>query len=222
MKKIQWSKPWVEVFIIIISFIPNSVLADTSLKEVSKQQEHKMMQITEEESKFMQRSEDEYPVGIDDVLEISVIQPDKMNYTVRVSPDGFISFPFIGNVKVKGLTLSQVQEKIRTELENGFLRYPLVYVSLVESRSRRFFVYGEVEKPGTFPLEENTTILRAISMAGGLTKFGSASVKLLSPRESNEGYELTRVNLNKILDGDPQADIVIKPGDVLVVAGGMF
>src|SRR6185503_10840942 len=95
----------------------------------------------------------EYPIGIDDVLEISIIQPDKMTHMVRVSPDGFISFPFIGSVQVRGLTLSQVQERIENELENGYLKYPIVYVSLVESRSRKFFVYGEVQKPGTFPLE---------------------------------------------------------------------
>lgn len=165
----------------------------------------------------------EYPIGVDDVLEISIIQPDKMTHMVRVSPDGFISFPFIGSVQVRGLTLSQVQEKLEKELENGYLKYPIVYVSLVESRSRKFFVYGEVQKPGTFPLEENTTILRAISMAGGFTKFGSsAGVKLLSPRAANGGYELKKVNLNKILAGDPRSDIMIKPGDILVVSGGLF
>ena len=164
-----------------------------------------------------------YTIGIDDILEITVIQPDKISNTVTVSPDGTISFPYIGSVRVKELTLAQVQEEIQARLADGFMKYPVVYVSLVQSRSRKFFVYGEVMKPGTHILENNTTILRAISMAGGFTKYGSSSrVKMLRPKKNGPGYDTIKVNIKAVMDGNAGADKLLEPGDIIVVSEGVF
>ena len=105
----------------------------------------------------------QYTVGVDDILEISVLQPDELLRVVNVAPDGQISFPYIGSIAVKDLTIPQIQEKIQNALADGYMKYPVVLVSLQESRSRKFFVYGEVAKPGTYAIAENTTVLRAIS-----------------------------------------------------------
>ena len=165
----------------------------------------------------------EYTVGIGDVLNVSVLQPEPLSLTVTVAPDGAISFPYIGTVKVKGNVLSAIQEEIQTRLADGYMKYPVVSVSLIESRSRRFFVYGEVIRPGAYPLEENTTVLKAISMAGGFTKFGSSSrVKLLRPKEQEAGYAPVTINIKDIMNGDSKADKVIEPGDMLVVSEGLF
>ncbi len=165
----------------------------------------------------------DYNVGIDDVLDIAVLQPEKLGVTVTVSPDGAITFPYIGNVHVKGLTLARVQEEIQAALANGYMKYPVVTVSLKESRSRKFFVYGEVMRPGTYQLEENTTVLRAISMAGGFNKFGSSSrVKVLRVKNQGAGYENIKINIKAVMNGDSAADIVLKPGDTVVVEEGVF
>src|SRR5688572_19704159 len=125
-------------------------------------------------------AQDEYKVGIGDVLEISVLQPDQFTTTVTVAPDGSISFPYIGAVNIKGKGLTEIQNEIQNKLANGYIKYPVVTVYLKESRSRKFLVYGEVMRPGPYVLEDNTTVLRAISIAGGFTKFGSSSrVKVL-------------------------------------------
>jgi polysaccharide biosynthesis/export protein len=166
---------------------------------------------------------DEYTVGVDDILEISVIEPDKMTQTVTVSPDGNIAFPYIGRLYVKGLALSHVQDQIQAMLADGYMQYPVVLVSLIESRSRKFFVYGEVIKPGAYPMEENTTVLRVISIAGGFTKFGSSSrVKVLRPRQDATGYETIKININAVMNGDSDEDIPLRPGDIIVVSQGMF
>ena len=165
----------------------------------------------------------EYKVGIDDILTINVLQPDQIQTEVTVSPDGSISFPYIGNILIKGLTLNEIRQQIQDQLSDGYLKYPLVVVSLKESRSRKFFVYGEVVKPGSYPLEANTTVLRAISVAGGFPRFGSAShVKVLRPKELKTGYDTIQVNIKSVMEGDSDEDLVLKAGDIVVVSEGIF
>src|SRR5512143_1954168 len=98
---------------------------------------------------------DEYSVGIGDVLDIEVLQPDKLSSEVTVAPDGTIAFAYIGSVPVAGKGLTEIQRDIQERLSDGYMRYPVVTVSLKSSESKKFFVYGEVTHPGPFLIEEN-------------------------------------------------------------------
>ncbi len=134
----------------------------------------------------------EYRVGVDDVIEVVILQPEKIAVTATVSPD-------------------------------GYMKYPVVVVTLKESRSKKFFVYGEVMKPGTYYLDENATVLKAISMAGGFTKYGSSSrVKVLRPKKDSPGYEAIKVNIKAVMDGASTDDVVLEPNDIIVVSEGIF
>jgi polysaccharide biosynthesis/export protein len=165
----------------------------------------------------------EYAIGIDDVLDISVLQPEKLSVTVTVSPDGSINFPYIGTVQSKGLTLIGLQEQIQKRLSEGYMKYPVVSVFLRENRSKKFFIYGEVNRPGTYMIDENSSVLKAISTAGGFTKFGSSSrVKVLRPKANEAGYDTIKVNLGSAMDGNSQADVVLHSGDIVVVSEGVF
>jgi len=164
-----------------------------------------------------------YTIGIGDILEIAILQPDPMTSRVTVSPGGDISVPYIGSVYVKGRTIAGAQSLIQQKLANGYLKYPVVTVSLVESRSRSFTISGEVNRPGNYAILENTTVLKAISIAGGFTRFGSSSrVKILRSRKDRPGYISIKVDLKAVLDGDASADIVIEPGDIIVISEGVF
>lgn len=164
-----------------------------------------------------------YTIGIGDILEVAIIQPDPMTTRVTVTPGGDIAVPYIGSVYVKGRTVSGAQKLIQDRLAKGYLKYPVVTVSLVESRSMSFTISGEVIRPGNYPLLNNTTVLRAISMAGGFTRFGSKSrVKILRPRKDRPGYMSINVDLKAVLDGDAKADIVIESGDIIVLSEGLF
>ena len=164
-----------------------------------------------------------YRVGIEDVLNISILQPQQLEVTLKIAPDGSINFPHIGMVYVKGLTLSEIQEKIQEELADGYMNYPAVTVSLKESQSRKFFVYGEVMKPGTYLLDDSITVLRAIAMAGGLSKYGSSSkIKILRHKKDGGGYETLKININAIMNGNAQEDILLEAGDMIVVSEGIF
>jgi len=165
----------------------------------------------------------EYIIGNDDVLDITVIQPEKMALMVTVSPDGNINFPYIGTVPVKGMTLEKVQNVIQARLADGYMKYPVVSVTLKECRSKKFFVYGEVARPGTYYLEDNSTILKAISLAGGFTKYGSSSrVKVLRPKKGEKGYDTIKVNINAVMDGSSKDDVVLETGDIVVISEGVF
>lgn len=165
----------------------------------------------------------EYRVGIDDMLDISILQPEKITTTVTIAPDGSLNFPYIGNVQVTNLTLTQIQDEIQKRLADGYMKYPVVSVSLREKRSKKFFVYGEVVKPGTYVLDENATVLKAISVAGGFTKYGSSSrVKILRPKKDDSGYETIKININAAMSGNSKLDIPLQPEDILVVSEGVF
>jgi protein involved in polysaccharide export with SLBB domain len=164
-----------------------------------------------------------YAIGVADLLTVNVVRPEPLLMDVTVSPDGTISFPYIGTVVVKGKTLDQVQSEMTKKLGEGYMKYPVLSVTLKESNSKRFFVYGEVTTPGPYAVEENMTVLRAISMAGGFSKFGSSSrVKVLRPRSAGRGYEPIKINIKEVMDGHVDADTVIKPGDIVVVSEGVF
>lgn len=165
----------------------------------------------------------EYTLGVDDVIQIDVIKPEPLTTFSTVAPDGKITFPYIGNVLVKGRTVAQVQEEIRARLTDGYMKYPVVAVALKESRSRKFFVYGEVLKPGSYPMEENMTVLRAISMAGGFSRFGSSSrVKVLRPKKNSPGYDTLKINVNAVMKGNASEDLLLSQGDIVVISEGMF
>jgi len=164
-----------------------------------------------------------YAIGVGDILELNILQPEKMLVNLAVAPDGSISVPYIGNVPAKGLTLTAVQDSIQAKLSEGYMKYPVVVLSLVESRSRKVLVYGEVVRPGEYPLDEDSTVLRAISMAGGFTKYGSSSrVKVLRPKKEGPGYDTIKISIADLMEGKPEADILIKPGDIVVVSEGVF
>ena len=164
-----------------------------------------------------------YAIGVADILTINVVRPEPLLMEVTVSPDGTISFPYIGTIIVKGKTIVDVQNEMTKKLGEGYMTYPVLSVTLKESKSKRFFVYGEVTTPGPYAVEENMTVLRAISMAGGFNKFGSSSrVKVLRPRAAGRGYEPIKINIKEVMDGHVDADTVIKPGDIVVVSEGVF
>jgi polysaccharide export outer membrane protein len=165
----------------------------------------------------------DYLVGSDDVLDISVLKPESLFNEVTVSPDGNITFPYIGTVKVNNKTLAQIQSDIQSRLNNGYMKYPVVSVALKASNSRRFFVYGEVSKPGAYSIEDNMTALRGISMAGGFTQFGSSSrVKILRPKKGTGGYDVIKVSISDVMNGAADSDPAIVQGDIIVVSEGVF
>lgn len=166
--------------------------------------------------------ETEYKIGENDILQVIVLQPDKLDTELTVSPDGSITFPYIGSIKVKGLTLTEAQQRIQKDLSD-YMKYPVVAVSLKEARSRTFFVYGEVEKPGSFLLEKNMSIVQAISLAGGFKPVASMNnVKILRPNPDGSGSTTLTVDVESIVTGKKPDIAKVEPGDVITVTKRFF
>src|SRR5947208_601226 len=92
-----------------------------------------------------------YIVGPLDVLAIDVFGQPTLHGNYPVDADGTFTFPLLGRTKVGGLTLREVEELLRMQLSNGFLKNPQVSVAVAQYRSQRVFVVGEVRVPGTYP-----------------------------------------------------------------------
>jgi polysaccharide export outer membrane protein len=110
----------------------------------------------------------DYKIGPEDLLEISVFEEEKLNKTVRVSSQGNVSLPLMGVMRVKGLTSNEVEKEIRDLLAEKYLNDPHVSVFIKEYRNQRISVMGAVEKPGTFDVTGQKTILDILALAGGL------------------------------------------------------
>ena len=159
---------------------------------------------------------DEYLIGPEDVLEISVWQNQDLTRTVAVRPDGMISIPLVGDIQAASLTPDQLKEAIAQNLK-PFMDDPLVAVIVQEINSWRIYMQGEVRSPGVYPIRSHITISQAITLAGGFTEYAKESkIRVVRPRKNYT--EIIKVNYNKIVSGKGvQEDVVLIPGDTVIV-----
>lgn len=167
----------------------------------------------------------DYIIGEGDVLRITVYDHDDLTTTARVSGEGIIIFPLIGEVEVKGLTLPQITQKISSLLADGFIVAPQVNIFIQEFRSKKAFIMGEVLKPGLFVLPGQTTFLALLSEAGGLTK--DAGDKAIIKRKTNlseKKEKIITIDLKRLIEqGVTSLDISIMDGDsVYITKAGVF
>jgi polysaccharide export outer membrane protein len=160
----------------------------------------------------------EYRVGEGDVLEISVYGHDDLDTTERVSGDGKIILPLIGQIKVDGLTVAKVSGLIAGKLSEGFIISPQVSVFVREFRSRKAVIMGEIVKPGLYELKGDITLLELISMSGGLTADAGdiATIKRMGP---DENIRTLDIDFRSIMaSGDVSLDVPVYDGDSLYIA----
>lgn len=167
----------------------------------------------------------DYLVGPGDVLKITVYDNPDLNATVRVSADGSIQLPLIGNVSMFDLSVEQVQLKVEKLLADGYLRDPQVTVFIEEFRSQKVVVNGHVLKPGVYELSGPTSLLELISMAGGLRE--NASDRLSINRIGVPGVreqQVLRIDLKALLEsGSSNLNIPVFDKDsVFIAKAGMF
>ncbi|BCU79563.1 polysaccharide biosynthesis/export family protein [Luteolibacter sp. LG18] len=108
-----------------------------------------------------------YRLGPGDLVEIEVAEVSGTLARTFVMPDGMVYYDLAGGVKAEGLTQQELAESLKAALKKDYAD-PLVNVSLVEVKSRRYWILGRVFKPGIFPLRQPTTLLEAVSNSGGL------------------------------------------------------
>jgi len=159
-------------------------------------------------------------LGAGDVFEVRVFQEPELSGIFQIGPQGDIIFPLCKRVVVGGLPANGVAEKLRACLSDGFLRDPQVSVLVKEYNSKKVFVFGEVQKPGTFPYEEGMSIVQALTIAGGFTK--TAAQNSTSVTRNVNGQEMkVKVNVQDIALGKAP-NYRLEPGDIVFVPESLF
>jgi len=157
----------------------------------------------------------DYKIGAKDLLEISVFGLEEMNKTVRVSEDGKITLPLLGEVEVEGLTKTELEKKLSQLLEEKYLQSPQVTVFIKEYQSKRISVLGAVGKPGPYELLGRQTLLQLISEAGGLTE--DAGDDIIVIRQFQDGTNISlKISIDDLfLKGDARLNIPLEPNDIV-------
>jgi len=159
---------------------------------------------------------DEYRVGPGDKLRIEVYKDNQLSQSVQVRPDGKITLPLVGDLEASTKTPIELRDAITASLKE-YVTNPTVTVIVVEALASQVYVMGEVTNPGTMQLHGPTTILQALAMAGGFKEFANTKdVKVLRPRNGNNGIETIRFNYKEVINGDAKP-FYLRSGDTVIV-----
>ncbi len=150
-----------------------------------------------------------YHIGSGDLLSVNVYgEPDLSRERLRVTTQGTISFPLLGDIKVAGQTEKDIEKAVTEKLRDGYLKKPRVSVSVLEYRM--FYVTGQVRSPGGYHYVEGLNVRKAIALAGGFTVRASEKKLMVIPDDDPENK--VRVDMATRLG----------PGDILHVGESFF
>lgn len=164
-------------------------------------------------------AEEPYTLQPGDTLFVSVWKEEELSRELVVLPDGTISFPLAGSLRVTGLTPAQAETELAKKL-GKYIPDAAVSVSVISAAGYRVYVLGAVNRPGEIQTPRRITVTQALSMAGGLTPFaGEDSIKILR-READGRTAAIPFLYSDVKRGRRLGmDIELKSGDTVVVAG---
>jgi polysaccharide export outer membrane protein len=162
------------------------------------------------------RDEAAYRIGPEDVLQVSVWNNDAMGRTAPVRPDGKISLPLVNDVQAAGLTPMELRDQLMQRLVE-YIPHPEVSVVVVDVRSFKVSVLGQVPKPARYEFKSTTTVMDVLAMAGGFTEYASRS-RIVVIRGNGDKAARIPFDYDKVRSGDPgQPNFNLQPGDIVLV-----
>lgn len=153
-----------------------------------------------------------YKVGPADILAIRVWDEAQFSGPVIVQQNGNITLPLVGDLKAGGLTPVQIEDEITKALTKYIVK-PLVTVTVQEVGSRRYYMDGQIARPGEYPLVVPTTVLEAISKAGGPLEFANSKKIYVLRGDKRIPFNWKEVLKGKHMD----QNIKLQPGDIIVI-----
>jgi polysaccharide export outer membrane protein len=166
------------------------------------------------ESAILNNAND-YKIGPEDLLDISVWKNPELSRTVPVRPDGKVSLPLVNDIQAAGLTPTALRQQLIDRLAE-FIPAPEVAVIVREVHSMKVAVVGSVKTPGRYELKSAATVLEMIALAQGFTDF-AARDRVVVLRQENGETKRIPFNYRKVAAGDEQANLVVQSGDIIVV-----
>ncbi|SDU08027.1 polysaccharide biosynthesis/export family protein [Halopseudomonas salegens] len=149
-----------------------------------------------------------YRLSSGDVISINVFGEEDLSFEeLRLNDAGIFSFPFLGEIRARGLTASQLEDLLTERLKGDYLISPRVSISVLQYRE--FFISGEVREPGGYPYQPGLTLRRAIALAGGMTERASTN-RITIIRDQSGSSEKGSL------------DSIVMPGDTITIDQGFF
>jgi len=158
-----------------------------------------------------------YRIQPGDQLDISFYLSPEFDQDVTVRPDGNISMPVVGNVRVQGETPGQLEKNLN-QMYSTELKEPKTTVRIDKSPGQVVYVEGQVSKPGAVPLQTGMTAMQAIAASGGLTDNAGPGKVVLIRRDACGTAHGQNLKLDKVLDQKSnEEDVALLPSDVVLV-----
>jgi len=153
-----------------------------------------------------------YEIGPEDVLYLNVLHQPDVSGTLEVRPDGYVSVRFANEILAAGLTAQQLSDVIAEKL-TVYFNHPEVNIQVLRINSKKYYISGEVHKPGAYPLTSPITIYEALIQAGGPAEFAKKK-KIYVLR----GQQKIHFNYEEVSKGTKlEQNILLQNGDVVVV-----
>lgn len=161
--------------------------------------------------------DENFVIGNDDVLAISVWKEPDLTKAVPVRSDGRISLPLVGEMQATGRTPLQLERDITEKLKN-FITTPEVTVIVQQVNSRKFNVLGEVGRPGSYPLTAATTVMDAIATAGGFKDFAKKTGVYVLRKGPDGSESRLKFNYKEFVKGKNfDQNVKLEPNDTVIV-----
>jgi polysaccharide export outer membrane protein len=158
-----------------------------------------------------------YAVGPGDVLEVRAWKNEALSQRVTVRPDGFITIPLVGDVMASGRTAMAIADEIATHAAKYYNEKPVVSVEVAELHSYRVYVMGEVSRPGEFTPRAQITVLQALALAGGFTRFADPDEVVIVRRDAHGERRIPFAYDEVVGKGDLRGDLPLQSNDTVVV-----
>jgi polysaccharide biosynthesis/export protein len=157
-----------------------------------------------------------YVIGTEDVLSVVVWREQEMSGDVTVRPDGMITLPLVGDIRAAGLTTVALKKSIE-ESAARLITDPNVTIAVRQLNSRKVFITGEVQNPGTYPLTGPRTLMQLIALAGGLLEYADSN-NIVTLRTVNGKQVSYKFRYKDVAQGKSlEQNIELQPGDTVIV-----
>ena len=152
--------------------------------------------------------ETQYTLGSGDRIKVNVFGEEDLSGEFHIDGSGYISLPLIGEIRALGFSVRELEQRIETRFQNGYLIDPRVSLEVLNYRP--FFILGEVNNPGKYEYVSGINLFNAVAMAGGYTH-----------RARRNRAEITRTNPEKVIENAEHATVIL-PGDIIYIRERFF
>lgn len=164
----------------------------------------------------IQTTPSDYVIGEEDILTISIWKEHDLTGTGVVRPDGKITVPLVGEIKVIGMRPAQLQTLLEEKLK-PFITVPQVSVAVNQINSRKIYLIGQVVREGSVPINSSMTVLQVLAGAGGLRDFAKRKKIYILRKRGDQEIRFPFDYDAAIRGRNPEQNIRVEPGDTIVV-----